>query len=647
MKLKTLRISNFQSFGSEPVEVLMDNLTFLIGPNGSGKTVVLQALCRLFAFNLKDRHIIASDFHVPDIAQNSSVNVERSLWIEAEFEFPELLDDEDEDDLHAIPPNFAHMRLANADGPVVVRFRLEAKIDTDGEIEEALNYVLEMDENKNPVKMSRVPKQDRNNIHVHYLPARRDPSDHISYATNSLLGRTLRSINWSQKYENIKKLTTQISSELSSDEAISSLSDSLTDYWVGLHSGKFYADPQISFLKNEMDSLLRHLSVGFSPGHSEEVVDFSRLSDGQKSLLYLSLVLSVYNVGKKALSGESDAFDLEKLRPAVFTFVAMEEPENSLSPHYLGRIIKTLTEFSGSTDSQAAIATHAPSLLKRIDPKSIRYLRLGKQRNTEVRSIKLPGEADEAYKFIRGAVQAYPELYFSRLVVLGEGDTEEIILPRLMEAQGLEYDLCSISVVPLGGRHVNHFWRLLRELEIPFVTLLDLDVGRHGGGWGRIKYVSQQLLKYPLIQSNLSATMVDGLPAWNGNDRILESANGKTWIKFLEESNIFFSSPMDLDFTMLQSFESEYGVFGFELGKPEADTISAVLGKSYHGVNQYSESQQSYFDEYKSLFKQKSKPATHINALSSLSKDDLTGKIPEPLNRLIANIQKILGEIKE
>ena len=50
-----------------------------------------------------------------------------------------------------------------------------------------------------------------------------------------------------------------------------------------------------------------------------------------------------------------------------------------------------------------------------------------------------------------------------------------------------------VSVVPLGGRHVNHFWRLLTDLSIPYVTLLDLDRERETGGWA-VKYVLDQLI---------------------------------------------------------------------------------------------------------------------------------------------------------
>ena len=102
-------------------------------------------------------------------------------------------------------------------------------------------------------------------------------------------------------------------------------------------------------------------------------MDFTRLSDGQQSLLYVSLVLAMHDVGRKVLNGElAEAFDIDKLRPAVFTLIAIEEPENSLSPHYLGRVVRTLTTFAESQDSQALVATHAPSLLRRVPPESVR-----------------------------------------------------------------------------------------------------------------------------------------------------------------------------------------------------------------------------------------------------------------------------------
>ena len=67
MKLATLRLSNFQSFGEQTTELGLEEITYLIGPNGSGKTAALQALCRLFAFDPSLRRILRSAFLVPFI----------------------------------------------------------------------------------------------------------------------------------------------------------------------------------------------------------------------------------------------------------------------------------------------------------------------------------------------------------------------------------------------------------------------------------------------------------------------------------------------------------------------------------------------------------------------------------------------------
>jgi putative ATP-dependent endonuclease of OLD family len=47
---------------------------------------------------------------------------------------------------------------------------------------------------------------------------------------------------------------------------------------------------------------------------------------------------------------------------------SLQEPENSLAPQYLGRIIRQLRAACDFGDLQSLIATHAPTLLRRVDP---------------------------------------------------------------------------------------------------------------------------------------------------------------------------------------------------------------------------------------------------------------------------------------
>jgi hypothetical protein len=62
-----------------------------------------------------------------------------------------------------------------------------------------------------------------------------------------------------------------------------------------------------------------------------------------------------------------------------------------------------------------------------------------------------------------------------------------------LEANGECLDENGIAFVPLAGRFVHYLWNLLNQLGIPFITLLDLDRERTGGGWGRISYILGEL----------------------------------------------------------------------------------------------------------------------------------------------------------
>ncbi|WP_342130576.1 ATP-dependent nuclease [Hydrogenophaga sp. OTU3427] len=641
MKLQAIRLSNFQSFGEDPTEITLEDITYLIGPNGSGKTAALQALCRLFAFDPSLRRILRSDFHVP--CSEAETPDERHLWIEADFLFPELAEDEDNT---TVAPHFAHMRLDELDGIPRVRYRLSASLGVDGDIEESMAYVLDLDADGGPLSTAQVPRAERNHIHVHYLPAQRDPADHIAYGANALLGRMLRAVKWDAERDEIKTLTDQISNSLAANPSVNALSESLKTTWSTLHKGKFFADPKITFVTSEIEALLRHMSVSFSPGHDESLVDFSRLSDGQKSMLYLSLALSSQAIGRAVLAGQDTSFDPDKLRPPVFTLVAVEEPENSLSPHYLGRIVSALNTMVQHPDAQALIATHAPSMLRRVAPEHIRYLRLTEARQSRITHILLPEDTDEAHKFVREAVQAFPEIYFSRLVVLGEGDSEEIVLPRLLQVKGAPVDESAVTIAPLGGRHVNHFWRLLAALQIPYLTLLDLDVARYAAGWGRIKYVNDQFAKFAPAERLPSSWKIS---QWDADEVPVRTHHffedgTKNVFERLENSNVFFSYPMDLDFAMLLAFPEAYGV---EEDVPDDSTIKAVLGKSHHNANQYSPEEQKLFNTYHQRFKLGSKPAAHIDALARLTDAKLRANMPASLSRLADAVITKLAELPE
>lgn len=637
MRMRTLRLKDFQSFGQDPTEIELSQLTFILGPNGAGKTAALVALARLFSPVASLRRIQVEDFHVPAGDDEPAAT---ELWLEVDIEFEEAAD---EDEAHpSIPPFFTHMALESEDGVPGVRIRLTATLDADGYIDEKIEYIIQVDADGEPTKRADMSRHDRASIEVHYLPARRDPVDHIAYTTASLLGRMLRAADWTSERADLARLTDEISTAMAGNDAVSNIGAGLQEAWSGLHKGDFFKDPGIAFGRGDIEGVLRQLTVTFEPGPAGGVVSFDRLSDGQKSLLYLSLVLAWQGIARSVLAGTGKAFDPDKLRPPVHIVLALEEPENSLAPHYLGRIVRQLREACGEGDVQGVVATHAPALLQRVPPEDIRFLRLTADRTTAVRTILMPAKVDEAAKYVREAVLAHPELYFARLVVFGEGDSEQIVLPRVLAAAEIAEDGVSVCVVPLGGRHVNHFWRLLERLEIPYLTLLDLDCARFQGGWGRVSYAAKQLNRFR--PGTFTADSVAKIKAWNADADFPVYKAGSGALHTMEKHGVFFSYPLDLDLMLLEAYPDAYDV---TTSTPTGATQEAVLGKARANVDRLDATQLELFDEYQKQFKQGSKPASHIAAMAELADDELLADLPEPLDRMVNAIRERLESIPE
>ncbi|MFA0038204.1 AAA family ATPase [Vibrio sp. 10N.261.52.A1] len=655
MKLSKVRISNFQCFNQSPTEIDFENqLTALIGLNGSGKTSTLQALSRMFGVSESARKIKVDDFHSPSVADQRA----DKLSIEAWFTFPEA---ETEDDMIAVAGTFNQLCFRSSGDEMMLRLKLEATltvddISPDGVVDETVYYVLTDSDTYDGDKCRELRRSDRNNIQVHYIPASRNPFKEISSSTKMLLGRLLNAIQWDQSADGeLHKalgFTEQASEEISKNSAIKLIEKQLQSSWQEMYSGDYLSKAKINFLPLQTDELLKTITLSFESDTNNRKATMDRLSDGQRSLLHISIIQAVHELESKALRKQSNRvhFDAKKLNTPIFTLLALEEPENHLAPHFLGRIVKSMSSLAKSTNAQVLVTTHSPSLVGRIEPTQIRYFRLDStSRNTVVSKIQLPEKQDELYKFVAGAVKAYPEIYFARLVILGEGESEQIVIPKLLSKVGIDIDDSFVSVAPLGGRHVNHFWKLLNGLGIPYVTLLDMDYGRNGGGWGRVKYVVDQKVKLG------GRELLTNIPDWDSSasnpmtsklSNMDETAEG-----LLNNNGIFFSTPLDLDYSMQLSYPQYYNEKLFGENGPQnkdwASLKSSVLKSKYSksiGDDYYDEMQdEKNFLWYNYRFLgSKGKPVSHINAL-----EQIDFNLPENIDRIPVGIKSMIEYIEK
>lgn len=679
MILKKLKIYNYRSFG-EKVVIDFNKLTTFIGNNSSGKTTVMTALQKLFGATAAERTLVRSDFHLNKDEFADDVE-SKDLYIEAVFEFPELKGNTSS---NALPIMFNQLTIDDEGENPYLRIRLEATwskgTTIEGSVDSKIYYVKQSeseeiikDENKTNAK-----NKDLQRINLIYVPAARNPASQLKNASSSILYRVLANINWTNEVrEKIAEKSDEFEKEFDKESGVSIVKKAIKDEWKNYHNDLRYSDAELKFNNPDMETILKKVNIEFNPSITGRPYNVDELGDGLKSLFYISLVNSLLSLEEKIIEEEDNEALVHKsfkLMPPICTILALEEPENSVSPHILGKVVNNIKGISMQNNCQVIISSHSPSIVSRVDPSDIRHFRIEKDNlSTKVRGLELnvDGEySEDVYKYVKNAVIAYPELYFANLVILGEGDSEEIILPKIIEVGDKDIDSKSISVVPLGGRHVNHFWKLLNQLDIPYITLLDLDRERYLGGWGRIKYVCDEMIKIGRVTKDvlLHSDKINMLGNYDQmNEWDVKKVNEMNkWIAFLEDYDIYFSSPLDIDFLMISHFKDKYlkilnpteGPFIHGVGKivdlekeavlkdeykkrVESDVISTLKEKSTDG-DTFSKEEKQLMIWYKYFFLTRGKPTTHRVALLNIDDNTLSTNMPDVFKRIKENIKRKL-----
>jgi putative ATP-dependent endonuclease of the OLD family len=673
MKIAEIRLWKFRCFGTSnpekdaagevhPVIIHLDtDITALIGRNGSGKSALLAGLQRLFGETRDERLVRADDFFVAP-GQALEAAPKRQLFVEVLIVFPEIeTKKKPKTSAKTVPPAFKHMIVEALGKSPFVRIRLEATWEQsgtlDGSIDENVYWLLTPDavpfgESDDPAIKRRMTAADRSAIVVRYIPATRDVTVLTRLTVRSLGQSLMQSVLWSNK-EKIQSLIKDAAASLDSESAIKQVNDAINTCWKELNTADTETSARLSVLPPDFQQIVRAASILLEPSPTGRVLRVEDLSDGQRSLFHFALVKSLLDLKLKleaeVAAGKTPPFAVEFARAPALTVFAFEEPENHLAPYFLARLISQLQALVTGQRVQAIVTSHSPAIVGRLEPPALRHLQRNRQTGVSAASpLKLPEGDDQAAKFVREAVRAHPELYFARHAIFGEGASEEIVLPRLAEALGVPMDRSFVAIVPIGGRHIEHFWRLVGQLGIPHTTLLDLDLGRSSGDIAQFRSVATAMLEHrppddATVKANLDATAghsrENGWGAKGWTDEFVGS-----WIAFFEGQGVFFSAPLDLDMLMLSAYPNAYkflpaGKKGPQTSEDEA--AKRALGADGFGVEPYTgKPEKALFPWYTYLFLgDRGKPAVHLAALARLDDAALDKACPPLLRRLIERVQ--------
>ncbi|MGX9176267.1 ATP-dependent nuclease [Mesorhizobium sp. BHbdii] len=679
MKINELRVWRFQCFGpTDPaadsdtspafLSVPLDpGVTAMIGRNGSGKSALLAALVRVFGETREERTVQAEDFFVPP-GETLDSSPLRRFFIEAEFGFPEL-DAVQKDAEKTVPAAFRNMVVDGPGGKLIARVRLEANWQStgslDGDIEEAAYWLLTTDpvpfgEVPDPTIKRKMSAADRGQIAVRFIPASRDITSLTKLTVRSLGRSLMQSVQWQHEKE-IRELIAKAGEALTGEDALKRVNGFIEGCWSELNAADTATKAELHVLPPDFQQVVRAASIVLTPSATGRSMSIEQLSDGQRSLFHFALVKALLDIKlsleQEVADGKTPPFSAGFMQAPALTIFAFEEPENHLAPYFLSKLITELQKLTKTQRVQGLLTSHSPAIVGRLEPEALRHLRRnGKTGISHAAKLVLPPDTDEAAKFVREAVRAHPEIYFARHAIFGEGASEEIVLPRMAGALGFPIDRSFVAIVPIGGRYVQHFWRLVTQLGISHTTLLDLDLGRSSGDLAQFKAAAEAISAFknptdPTLQKNLAAALAMArVSDWKADGWTRVLIDG--WIAWFEAQDVFFSSPLDLDMVMLEAFTKEYtalrpGATGPQNATDPARQIEAanlVLKSGGYGVDAYSDySILPLFPWYSYLFMgNRGKPAIHLSALSQLDDAALSKGTPAVLKRLLERVQKQL-----
>lgn len=663
MRLSKVIIEGFRCFKKKTEINIEKDFTSFVGTNSSGKSAAMAAINKVLSENTADRVIKISDFYI-ERTIDSEEPVEKSLTIEIQFIFDELENDHDNKD--AVPLFFRHMMVSKPGETPYLRICLKSLLtksaNVEGSIDTEINY-LDIDGKES----GKALRKDLDNIRVLYIPAFRDIEKEIKFVSGSLIHRMLSLLNISkEKMEKITVNSKALNDELISEDGVQIINASLNNNWNGFNLDKRFREATLEFSQSEIVELLKKAYITFKPGVNLKDFSLSEFGDGSKSILYFTMVTSLIEIERKMVDKGYNT----DIKLPVLTIVLAEELENHVAPHMFGQLINSIMGTAQQSNGQVIISTHSPAIINRIDPEQLRLFRITGF-DSKVTKITVPKDEEDKFKFIKDDFRNNPYIYYSKLVIVVEGDSEQYVIPKFLKAYGIDFDKSFVTVLSLNSRYVLGAWKLLSDLEIPYVTYVDLDNGRSCGDYTKVAQIFKDLKAIGAIDDHelnsnegkkklFADGVIDEVSSYDASD----TATFNTWINGLKGFDVFFSNPIDLDFMMLKAYKHLYLATlsknegpivdkkltvldvekNFDFSNPKYKekvnvAVQHVLKEKNKGTKMFSEDDLRLMVWYDYFFLGQGKPISHFKALKDVNDEELIKYIPSPLLELVERVK--------
>ncbi len=465
MHLEKISIKNFRIF--EELELTLNpGLNLLVGENDSGKTSLIDAVRLVLGTNSTERGFFdESDFHndATELAiQLKFVDVTKHAHVFVEH----LTYEEDpSDDSKLVPVLYIQLTAKNTGkerrGYPLISTDLKTGVDGNG---------------------LRLDSDIRSFLSTTYLKPLRDAEAELSAGRGSRLSQILASskeLSKTESIDSILKLIADTNAELvKQDEPIHKTSQRIeSDY---LHKLVFEEDK--SFLKAIIDiSGIKNVAGTDiqKRKHLRAILESLKLTLGNDQRKH---GLGYNNI----LFMAAELLLLEQELDAEFPLLLIEEPEAHLHPQLQLKLLDFIVSKTKGPENkdglQCIISTHSPNISSKADPSDIIMMSKGSALSLRPSETELSSENYHFLKTFLDVTKA--NLFFARGVILVEGDSENILIPKIAKLLGRPLEDYGISIVNLGNTAWKHFANIFLRKEsetagknpVKVAVIRDLDM---------------------------------------------------------------------------------------------------------------------------------------------------------------------------